>query len=237
MFIWTEDKKRWYKDALEYTGFAKMVAEHLKKYVSSEETVVDLGCGLGTIDLLLAPYVKHILANDISEIALDDLCHEMKQNEISNITIHQGDWETLEDEGSDVAVTTFFGSLEKEGEKLFSKCRDRLLLVKRNSLVDYASLPKGIGHLALALDEEKWLKDRNIPYECSVFEAEFGQPLVDEEDCLNYLESYKMDIKDEAIHDFVERARLKTNDKGYQYYLPNRKEIRVLCIRKCDVIK
>ncbi|SDB19806.1 Methyltransferase domain-containing protein [Eubacterium oxidoreducens] len=235
MFVWTEDKKRWYKDALAYTGFANKVAAHLKEYIGSTDSVVDLGCGLGTIDLLLAPYVKSIVANDISKIALNDLHQEIKKKKVSNITIHHGDWESLEDEMADVAITTFFGSLEKDGEKLFSKCRDRLLLVKRNSLVDYASLPKGIGHLALAMDEEKWLKDRKIPYECSIFEAEFGQPLIDKEDCLNYLESYKMDIKDEAICDFVERAKLKTQDQGYQYYLPNRKEIRVLCICKKDI--
>lgn len=73
-------------------------------------TVLDMGCGGGTLAIPLADRVKHITAVDFSEKMIEILCTEAERRGIKNIrTIHAGwedDWDDSDIGIYDVAIAS-----------------------------------------------------------------------------------------------------------------------------------
>ncbi len=59
--------------------------------INKESVVYDLYCGTGTLGIFLAKYVKKVYGIELSADACLDAKENIKQNELNNITIYQGD--------------------------------------------------------------------------------------------------------------------------------------------------
>lgn len=57
---------------------------------SSEDTVLDLYCGTGTIGILIAPHVRSVIGVEQVAAAIENAQHNSKQNNISNISFAVG---------------------------------------------------------------------------------------------------------------------------------------------------
>ncbi len=85
------------KDALEFAG------------VSSEDIILDVACGPGTLSLLAAPKVARIDAIDFSKQMLTAFEQSITKAEIKNISLSEGDGQNVpfEDETYDAAFSMF----------------------------------------------------------------------------------------------------------------------------------
>ncbi|MFA5455091.1 MAG: class I SAM-dependent methyltransferase [Sulfurimonas sp.] len=61
--------------------------------ISKEDTVLDIGCGPGTLAIPLAKKVKHVIAIDFSSQMLEELEAYASREGITNITTHHIGWE------------------------------------------------------------------------------------------------------------------------------------------------
>ncbi len=97
----------------------------------SDSTVLDIGCGPGTLSLPLAGKVKKITAVDKSVHMLDILNEHITRERISNISVINGSWEDLPDrniEKHDYVIGSY--SLLSDDLKNMISILDRLALKK-----------------------------------------------------------------------------------------------------------
>lgn len=73
-----------------------------KLNITSEDTVLDFGCGTGGIALKLARYSKKVIGVDISQPMLDVLKKNAKEEGIENIETHCAGFLTYQHEGDPV---------------------------------------------------------------------------------------------------------------------------------------
>lgn len=71
----------------------------VKLNITSEDTVLDFGCGTGGIALKLARYSKKVIGVDISQPMLDVLEKNAKNDGIENIETHCAGFLTYQHEG------------------------------------------------------------------------------------------------------------------------------------------
>jgi arsenite methyltransferase len=61
-----------------------------REHLGPDSTVLELGCGTGSLALQMAPFAGHIHALDISAEMLRIACDKQQAQGVSNVTFHQG---------------------------------------------------------------------------------------------------------------------------------------------------
>lgn len=77
-----------------------------REYLKSDWQVLEFGCGSGATAILHAPYVKRIVATDISDKMIEAAQRKMIEDNVDNITFQQGALKNLElqDESFDAVL-------------------------------------------------------------------------------------------------------------------------------------
>ena len=80
--------------------------EITRKYFKPHMNVLEIGCGTGATSILHAPYVKHILAVDISAKMVDICKQSAEEAKVKNIEFRQSSVDTLDlpDESQDMVL-------------------------------------------------------------------------------------------------------------------------------------
>ena len=66
-----------------------------RKYMTEDSTVVEIGCGTGSTALLHAPYVKNILATDLSPKMIEIAQSKLTKDQVENVTFKVSSVEEL----------------------------------------------------------------------------------------------------------------------------------------------
>lgn len=232
-FTWTEERIKWYLDASRYTGFHQGLAKKIAPFLHKEDTVCDLGCGLGRLDLLLAPRVSHITCVDIDEAVLKVLNADAGQKNINNLSILCRDAQAVRNR-FDVVLMTFFGY----PPALMLECialakRYTIRVVHAGSSASAENPPNGphkkketIQDISTALDETGY------PYQVLRGSFEFGQPLISEEEGRNFVRCNKPGISENQMEEFLAENLTLTGDTTFPFYLPAQKELGIFIISK-----
>ena len=69
--------------------------EITRQYMNTETQVIEVGCGTGSTALLHAPYVKHILATDLSEKMIEIARNKIEVDQVDNVTFLNSSVEEL----------------------------------------------------------------------------------------------------------------------------------------------
>jgi ubiquinone/menaquinone biosynthesis C-methylase UbiE len=64
--------------------------ERTRSYLSTDQDVLEVGCGSGSTALLLAPSVKHMIATDISKRMIEIGEGKARDQHVENVTFRQG---------------------------------------------------------------------------------------------------------------------------------------------------
>ena len=88
-----------------------------QEYLSAEMEVLEFGCGTGTTALHHAPFVKHILATDISANMLAHGERKAKEQNISNVSFSHTAIEDLNAEGKTFDAVLAMNILHLLGDK------------------------------------------------------------------------------------------------------------------------
>ncbi|WP_457638751.1 class I SAM-dependent methyltransferase [Persephonella sp.] len=140
--------------------------------VNKNFKVMDVGAGTGTVDIFLSPYVREIVALDLSEGMLDVFRQKIEKNGIQNIRIYRRDIfsEGFDEKDFDLIITSMTFHHLKEPEKALSQLKEYL---KKGGYIAVIDLYKedGTFHsdntdvMHFGFDEkdvENWLKYADI---------------------------------------------------------------------------
>lgn len=116
MFIWNQQTINDRLNLAKNTDFYQVITNEIIHQFpnSSDLTFCDAGCGLGSLSLLLSPYVKNITALDINKKVLSYFKKEINKNNINNINIKQKDLLKKYNTGNfDVIIFSFFSNIKE----------------------------------------------------------------------------------------------------------------------------
>lgn len=229
-FRWTEDKIGWFLDAAGWVEFHGRLAQELLPYLTKEDTLCDLGCGLGVIDLLLAPHVVHITAVDAEPMVIENLAVRARQAGVDNLRAVNADSVDVK-ERFDIVLMSFFGCKPEMFGHYMALAQKRLIRVvnveNSGNLYpgEYRRTKKNLAH-----EVEQQLDAEGLEYTMLRRSWEFGQPLHSREDGLAYLQSLAPDAPPAALADFLDEAAQETGRKNFPLYLPNKKDVGIFII-------
>ncbi len=229
MFKWTDESIKWWKRARTYSSHYKEMAQLVLPYLEEKEVVYDIGCGLGYIDLELAPYVQKIKCFDVEEKVLLELQEEALRENVDNLFATKEEWLKLPDQSCDTVLACSFGSLEEYFEDFMRIAKKQVLILKRNRSKFAQKYYEGKPLYSVA-GCERYLSENEIPYKKICVYSDFGQPLESLEEAEKFVAFHRIN-GDEPAKKYLEQ-HLESGKYGYPYYLSNRKEMSLFVIPK-----
>lgn len=242
MINWNEEKIRFFKDASEYTGYHKNIADSIKPYLKSEWTMCDMGCGLGLLDIQLADSVAHITAVDRNESAIRDYCKRVKNLNISNISAQVGDANEMGRAFWDVLLLSFFSFYGDNDamERALARARRRIIMV---TFVDeFPEKQRKFSNSNIhetTSAKEAYILGKGYNYEKIITTMEFGQPFRSLDDAREFFHQYSEGeyMKEEDSEKRKLNIELKMSDivmtdddTEFPYFLSKKKDVGVLIV-------
>ena len=217
-------------DASAYSGFHKALAQIIVPHLKPYDTLCDIGCGLGRLDLELAPYVSEILAVDISEYAIGVLSRDVERAGVKNVRARQGATEDLEGV-FDIILMSLYGSPDMP--MLLEHCRRKIIRIvsagKKSGLYPERHRREVKFNVPNVQDDLTALK---IGYTLEFCSLEFGQPLRTWQDAESFILNNAPDASKDEINDFLNEKIERTGRPDFPFYLPYQKELGIFIIDK-----
>ncbi len=225
---WNEKTIGWLRSASAFTGFHRQMAGLLAPEIAAGGTMCDLGCGVGLIDLELAPSLEQVTCVDTSAPALAALERMAEERGLSNLETRLTDVDKLEG-AWDTVLSLFFGN-GKQMARWLSRCRQCVVAV----LAEGEAPSFGPGHppkYNTAQRAERELAEAGVAFHMRRGALEYGQPFRSREEAQEFARVYG---KDKLAEDLLYlRTRLTaTGDPEYPWYLPQRKRFVIFTLRK-----
>lgn len=216
-------------DASNYTGYHKNLADKITPYLKKEDTLCDVGCGLGRLDIFLASKVSRITAIDSNAEVIKELKKSAEEKDIHNINAICADAE----EASvvhDVFLMSFFGHFD-EIKNYFKYCRKRLICITNLSSKSnfYPDTYRNRDKQSISIIK-KILNEEQISYELVTDSIEFGQPIRSEEDARDFVLHNAPNTKLDEVEHFLKNRAQNTERQDFPIYIPNKKQIGIFII-------
>ncbi len=224
MFIWSEESIKWYYRAAAASTFFSDIAEEMKQYTNRDESVCDLGCGLGNLSIEMAKHAKKITAVDIESKALDVLKNDMVRKRIENIDILHSDWKVLSGQTWDTVAACNFGNVPEEIPFFMDLCTKRCILILR---VNNSS---NIRRLSIS-SVRHYLEEKGYCYTFHQRQMEFGQHFISEEEAERFFTHYGQ-MPETGKNKYLKENLIPTDTKEYPFYHPCQSTTSIFVIQK-----
>lgn len=213
---WTEEKIGYYEIAARNTGFHRDIVKEVEKFVDKDESILELGAGLGYATELLAEDGYRICGTEAEKAAV-----ETANRRAGFPLLKQADAYSDELEKADIVLLLFFGNIAEEGHL------ERFLSLARHGIIHLASRHRGYGlpgRKDRSEETRKFLASRGLEVETIEFESDFDQPLRSIDDAHRFFDlSYgRRDISNLYIN----------FDSRYPYIFRNHKSLVLSVIEK-----
>ena len=228
LITWDEQSCTRFLDASVYTGFHKKLAQKILPFLEPGDTLCDIGCGLGRLDLELAPFVSGILAVDVSEYAIKMLETGIRDSGVENIRTHCGDAMELTP-GFDVIVMSMYG--KSDILKILGRCRRRFIKIVSASKKSGLYPERHRREVKNLVPVEKaGLESLGIDYMLDLCSIEFGQPLRTWQDAEAFVLSNAPEADSGEINAFLDENIKRTGREDFPLYLPYQKELGIFVV-------
>ena len=209
---WNENRIKWYERASKCSDFHKKLTKAIESMISKDDTILELGCGLGYCTELLYKDGFCISAYDIDASVIEEA--RMR----SGLDIfRQGDSYKLDD-NANTLLLVFFGKITKGNNfDIFSKLAKKTII--------YVTGGGSLRHTS-EKEVEEFLRGRRLRYEKQVQTIAFHQPLEDEIEVEEYLCSY---YEGQTLEEKREKIK-RLKSARYKYILENNKKIAIFKI-------
>jgi len=229
---WNEKSIGWFCDASEYTGFNKKLSRLLLQYMERRDSLCDLGCGPGLIDIALAPFIGHITCVDNDAFAVGAARGQALSYGFDNISAVLGDAEKLQGSWQNV-IAVFHGTPALYAGKYSSLASDVFLSVIKTSNTgrigpEEYRVRKHFNSDNIAAE----LDSLGVKYTLTPHSLEYGQPFRSRRDAKDFVRAYTMNPPEEAVEDYLAENLTRTGRYDFPFYLPNEKEFTILAIRR-----
>ena len=229
-FSWGTQSIKWFLDASAYTGFHKKLASRIIPLLQPADTLCDMGCGLGMLDLEIAPYLREITAVDVDEAVVGALSQIVRDLGLENVRTRRGDALAL-NESFDVLLLSFFGRPGVVDLLKFYRRRFIRVVSSNNNSGLYPQPYKN------------YVKD-TVPVVCEILDAlkigytlescsfEFGQPLKSWQEAELFVLNNAPQASAGEVSAFLKERLTDTGREDFPFYLPNTKEFGIFVIDK-----
>jgi SAM-dependent methyltransferase len=230
LFDWSPEKIEYYRRASEYTGFFRELFQLSLPYFGPDDEVVDLGCGLGLFDILLAPHVRHIDAIDVHPYAVAYLRGALAEDGITNVDAtlsDTADFLAADKHAWDVVFMSFFGEGSDTFTALLKQARKRMVMITHND-GKKRECPAGppSRRLSTAASISAYLDERGIAYKRGDHVLDFGQPLKSLADAGKFAACYATKGGFEEVLPVLTRV----SADEYSYFLPKERNISLFVV-------
>lgn len=125
---WNKNAQKYYDSPISNEDVYQRKLEITREYLSADSEVLEFGCGTGGTAIAHAPYVRSVLATDISDEMLEFGRQQAAEAGVENVRFEQADFDTLEAkaESFDAVLGLSILHLLKDRRKAMSKVRDVL---------------------------------------------------------------------------------------------------------------
>ena len=229
-FRWSDQSIQWFLNASEYTQFHKKLSKKLLPFLSKHDRVCDYGCGLGRLDIALAPHVSFIKALDINPIVIDHLSQDVLNLGLQNISSLCVDSKE-HTESCDVGIMSFFGIGEKEMLLYRGHCKKKLIRIvnMKNQSTLYPHEYRKTRKDTVAIIKNE-LENSAISYQFIEIYLEFGQPFRSMNDAMHFVQFHAPDAVKTEIESFLSKYIIEISHERYSFYLPNKKHLGIFVL-------
>lgn len=231
---WTTDTIRFLRDAAANSDYYQQIARRAAACIPPEAHVCDAGCGLGELSLALLPYCRRVTAIDRCAAPVADLRQRLTVAQRERLEPVCGDiLQMCPAEAYDAMVFCLFGSMEEIFTIVRAQCMGPAVVVKRDCACRrFTSGGRDMVHYS-AREAEKRLHSLGIPYRSERLDLELGQPLRSVEDGVRFFQAYnpERNFSAEEVRSMLQAGC----SEEFPYYLPNRKQLRLLTFQAEDL--
>lgn len=229
--IWNDQSVSWFSHASAYTGFHQKLADLLLKHITVRETLCDIGCGTGLVDLELSSHIGRLTCVDISPIAINALrtrTHELGLTNIYGVCQDAsqltGRWDTV--------ISLFFGGHDFLASyyPLASHCF--ILGVHGSRIGEFGPVGHRVEKCSDVSSVKEYLDRKEVNYLFEEASLEFGQPFKSRAEAEAFIQAYSAPISNETLNHYLEEVLISTGDKDFPLYLPKKKKFGLFIIRK-----
>lgn len=236
LFDWTYEKIEYFITASEYTEFHKKLAKFIVPYLDKDDNLIDVGCGLGRIDLEIADKVKTITAIDENAKVIEAFLNDVRERGITNIFPKIKDFNDIKENQWDTLLLSFFGEPDEKMKALIGSVPKRTILITHGE--DNEPLNSKVHPLVKTVfvsELESYFIEMNYKYTKQNVVIDFGQPLKSMDDAIEFLNSYALQRnereKKERLDVMLARV-VETGDSRFPFFLPKERHISILVVEK-----
>lgn len=231
-FRWSEQSIQWFLEASVFTGFHKALAKKISPFLEFEDSLCDIGCGLGRLDLELAPYVRKLTAFDIDPEVVGILYKDAQSRSLHQLYPLCADVATFRGR-FDVVLMSFFGKSEIDIVHGLGLCRKkmiRIVNVENKSSLYPSRHRKTVKDTVSVVSRE--LEEQSLSFHLETPSIEFGQPFRSRQGAENFVCCHAPDIESRELEDFLKEHLVETGESDFPFYLPNEKRVGIFIIDK-----
>ncbi len=223
--FWNEKTIQLYHDAANYCDFHQQIAAQITPFFNKADSILDIGCGHGYLDLILAKQVRQISCVDKDDAVLAAL----KERAPANLSIIHSAVETLNIAAHDYLIMSFFGHLTRDYQQLKQYAKKAIITIKniKRTVIEMS------GQVPLERETHgdivAFCQARQLNYQAKTVELEFGQPFRTMTDVYHYLERYKP-LSSGNYDNYLKEHLIALNETPYRYYLPKLKQVGIAII-------
>ncbi len=234
MFSWNDQTCRWLEDASEWTGYNKSLARLLLEHIPRRDSLCDIGCGLGLVDLELARDIRAVTCVDIADYAVEYLRRRAAESGADNITVKKSDGMALSGRW-DTVLALFHGSVDLVCRKYLSMADDRLLFVTHSSQYSVTG-PESyrVRKSSNVPGDSQWLDTSGVVYTLHNAALAFGQPHRSFEDAVTYHRTFSNGAPEDELREYVKGCVQETGRDDFPFFTQKVRRFGIFVIRRED---
>lgn len=243
-YPWNSKSIKWYMEAEKTTSFYKRIKNMVGPCLDGVDSVLDVGCGPGSLTMELVGSYQKVEAIDISVPAVSALRERVEGLGFTNIGLRSLSFEDLPYRYEyDAVFLCYVMGLVREAlmEKILRHSREYVFLVIPSEGIKNDFNIKSLAQRLDADDSElkqpcykeivPVLDRLGLSYSVHIFESEFGQPFYDMEEAADFFRHYFPIFaeKEQELSQWLSES-LEYVSGGY--YLPNTRKSVLITIEK-----
>lgn len=218
---WSSEKIKWYERASSTTSFQEELASLLSSHIALDESITELGTGLGYQGELLKK-----LGYDITSYDIDEEVIKRARARSSLDIFRAADYRSIKEQ-RDVVLAVFFGRITEDDnlDYLLSLAKKRLIYLQSCHRGQSSSLRKKGDNTERTIS---YLESRGIRFKFEECKIPFPQKLESEKEAEEFIKS---SYGEDKVEDYIKFVT-KSDDKRFPLEFKNDKEFIIFVIEK-----